>query len=117
MTVITAEKVNDRALLLLTDAHLQTMGITAAGPRIIILSTIEELQTNLVAPVAREESEDATQQLSREMFEGDGYFRNKYLYKTLDANIIPDQNGLHALTRIAAKKLSTRILDGGRWVL
>ncbi|XP_062540739.1 uncharacterized protein LOC134208809 [Armigeres subalbatus] len=110
-----AEKVNDRALLLLTDAHLQTMGITAAGPRIIILSTIEELQTNLVAPVAREESEDATQQLSREMFEGDGYFRNKYLYKTLDANIIPDQNGLHALTRIAAKKLSTRILDGGRY--
>lgn len=110
-TTILGEKINDNSLRLLTESNLVAMGITQAGPRILILNHIEEIQAHVEHNVV---PAPGSMELTREAPEADADFRLKYLYRTLDCNLVPDEPGLHAITRIATKPLADRIKGGGK---
>lgn len=111
-TFVLAEQIDDSSLVLLTDEHLKNMGITQAGPRIIILNYIDEVKATVVAP--KPIALNSELQVTRAMFESDSDFANKYLYRVLDRDGIPDEQGIHQITKISCKQLVQRAFQNGQ---
>nr|XP_029726558.1 uncharacterized protein LOC109418401 [Aedes albopictus] len=112
VAILQAEQIDDSSLVLLTDEHLKNMGITQAGPRIIILNYIDEVKATVVAP--KPIAFNSELQVTRAMFESDSDFANKYLYRVLDRDGIPDEQGIHQITKISCKQLVQRAFQNGQ---
>ncbi|XP_062541786.1 uncharacterized protein LOC134209765 [Armigeres subalbatus] len=106
--LLTDNKVTDRSLMLLADSDLVTIGITAIGPRKIILAAIEKLYAIQSHSQSRSDDIDDTahelntertgkQDLRAKLVE-DAAFRN-VVYNQLDQNIIPKVKHLHTMVQ------------------
>nr|XP_029718177.1 uncharacterized protein LOC115260953 [Aedes albopictus] len=100
---------------MLGNTELNDLGIRQ-GPRMIILNIIESLKA------AVNDNEGTTKQPSlsskevcRKTLEEDCKFRLNVLLPVLDKGLMPNDNDLRFLNRLACKPLETRIVSGGKY--
>ncbi|XP_062555006.1 uncharacterized protein LOC134220066 [Armigeres subalbatus] len=118
--LLTDNKVTDRSLMLLADSDLVTIGITAIGPRKIILAAIEKLYAIQLHSQSRSDDiEDTAHELNTERtgkqdlrakLVEDAAFRN-VVYNQLDQNIVPKVKHLHTMVQILCGQFERAIYD------
>ncbi|XP_062556747.1 uncharacterized protein LOC134221573 [Armigeres subalbatus] len=92
------------------DADLVEIGITAKGPRKIILASIEKIRTTCDSQLASMEIEKTPEELLRDVLIQDPKFRC-FVYDELDRNIVPCEKNLRLMVRILCQRFEKIIYD------